>query len=106
MLSLFGAILMIAAGLLAYTWRKYSAGRLRMIGGLLVIGLPVLVFCGIATWSALADKSHVFHALPPEDGVSTFEALLVLTIGIAPFWSFGALCGYLLRSRVGRPPQR
>lgn len=95
--------LMIIAGSLAYAWRTFIIGRARAISGLAVICLPVLVLVGVWIWSELTDKAHAFHALPPEEGLSIFEAALLMTIAIAPFWSFGALCGYLLRRPAKRP---
>lgn len=103
MLTLFGVGLMLAAGLLAFACRRCFAGRTRLIAGVAVIFLPALAFSGVWIWSELSDKTHVFHALPPEEGVSIFEAALLMTIAIAPFWSFGALCGYLLRWPAKRP---
>jgi hypothetical protein len=103
MLTIFGVGLMFAAGLLAYACRRCFAGRIRVIGGLLVVCLPALAFTGVWVWSELADKTHAFHALPPEEGVSIFEFLLVLPIIVAPFWLFGAICGYLLRWPMKRP---
>ncbi|MBA4046269.1 MAG: hypothetical protein C0471_17910 [Erythrobacter sp.] len=99
----FGLILIVPAALVGYFWRKKTQRWWRVFGGIFLVFLPIYVFMAITTASSVVSRSHVLHSLPPQSDITYFEAGLFLTFVWGPFWSFGALCGYMLRSLMDRP---
>jgi hypothetical protein len=91
------------AGVVAYVWRKRTIRWWRVFGGIMLVLLPAYLFIAVSVASSLTSRTSVLHSLPPQSDVTYFEAGLFLTLFLGPFWSFGALCGYMLRSIMERP---
>jgi NADH:ubiquinone oxidoreductase subunit 6 (subunit J) len=100
-----GVIIALLAGVIGYVWRKRTVRWWRVFGGIMLVLLPVYLFMAITVASSITSRAHVLHSLPPQSDITHFEAALLLSLFLGPFWSFGALCGYMLRSLTERPLQ-
>jgi hypothetical protein len=94
---------MLVAGLASYLWRKRAIGRSRRIGGIILILAPVFLQAVFATVAALPGIVQALNSLSPVSDITYFEAAWLFSLFWAPFWSFGALCGFMLRSIIERP---
>lgn len=98
-----GVVIVMIAGVVAYVWRKRTIRWCRVFGGIMLVLLPVYFFIAVSIASSLTSRTNVLHSLPPQSDITYFEAGLFLSVFLGPFWSFGALCGYMLRSFIERP---
>lgn len=95
--------LMLIAGIVAYAWRQRAMGRRRLLGGIMLILAPICVQMVLAIVASLPGVVPWMNAMSPLSDITFFEAAWFFTFFWTPFWSFGALCGYMLRSVMERP---
>lgn len=102
-----GFSLMLIASRVAFVWRKRMIARRRRLGGVIVILAPLFSFIAFTIAAAILNIVHPLSLRSPEVNTSDIETYLelasMLALFFTPFWSFGALCGYMLRSLIDRP---
>lgn len=102
-----GFSLMPIASHVTYVWRKRTITRRRRLGGVMLIVAPLYSLIAFAIAARLTNMVHPLNFLSPALTTSNLETYLELACLVAllftPFWSFGALCGYMLRSVMERP---
>jgi hypothetical protein len=100
-----GFVLTLIAGLASYAWRKRTTRWWRVFGGIFLILMPVYLLIAFAVVAAVPGAVSILNSRSPVSDVTYFEAAWILTLFWAQFWSFGALCGYMLHLFVERPPR-
>lgn len=98
---------MLIASRAAYLWRKRTIERRRRLGGIALILAPLYSLIAFAIAAEMTRIVHPLNPLSPALNTSNLEPYLELACIVAllftPFWLFGALCGYMLRSIMERP---
>ncbi|RNJ63234.1 MAG: hypothetical protein EDM03_02075 [Porphyrobacter sp. IPPAS B-1204] len=73
----------------------------------MLILAPLYSLIAFSIAAEMTSIVHPLNLLSPALSTSDLEAYLELACIVAllftPFWSFGALCGYMLRSIMERP---
>jgi hypothetical protein len=102
-----GFSLMLIASRVTYVWRKRTIARRRRLGGVMLILAPLYSFIAFTIAAGMSNIVYPLNLLPPAVNTGNLETYLELACMVAllftPFWSFGALCGYMLRSLIDRP---